>query len=197
MKEVWDQRYNTAEYVYGINPNIFFAEELNKLSPGKILLPCEGEGRNAVFAALKGWHVMAFDQSIAGKTKALKLATNNKVIINYSISDALDFSIPENSIDVIAFIYAHFTEDVRKKIHTNAIKWLKPGGKIIIEAFNKNQLKNSSGGPKIISMLYDEEILAQDFNLLKIELLQSVETELKEGTLHIGKADIIRFVGKK
>ncbi|MDE3145413.1 MAG: class I SAM-dependent methyltransferase [Bacteroidota bacterium] len=197
MKEIWDQRYDTDEYVYGIKSNSFFAEQLNKLSPGSIILPCEGEGRNAVFAASTGWKVIAFDQSTSGKTKALKLADENKVAIDYRICDALDFSVAENSIDVVAFIYAHFPETTRKKVHENAMKWLKPGGKIIIEAFNKNQLKNSSGGPKDISLLYSEEMLREDFSLLKIELLQSFEIELQEGNLHKGNADVIRFVGKK
>ena len=42
-KEMWDQRYTEPEYVYGTNSNEFFKRKLDKLSPGKILLPAEGE----------------------------------------------------------------------------------------------------------------------------------------------------------
>ncbi len=38
-----------------IKPNHFFKEQIDKISvPGKLLLPGEGEGRNAVYAA-KAW----------------------------------------------------------------------------------------------------------------------------------------------
>ena len=62
MKTFWDARYSSKEFVYGKEPNDFFASELNKLNPGKMLLPGEGEGRNAAYAASQGWSVDAFDK---------------------------------------------------------------------------------------------------------------------------------------
>jgi SAM-dependent methyltransferase len=197
MSNFWNERYSEKEYVYGENPNIFFEEQLSQLNPGTIILPCEGEGRNAVYAASQGWKVKAFDSSEAGKMKALQLANKKNVIIDYSIEDAVAASYPENSADVVAFIYAHFPPATRKQIHQKAIHWLKPGGKIIIEAFNPNQLQNNSGGPKDLSMLYTEETIKEDFEELKIELLQTNQTILEEGKYHEGKADVIRFVGIK
>ena len=47
MKEMWDKRYAQTDFVYGTEPNEFFKKQLLKLTPGKILLPAEGEGRNA------------------------------------------------------------------------------------------------------------------------------------------------------
>lgn len=74
MSQFWNERYSQAEYVYGETPNVFFAAQLDKLSAGTIILPCEGEGRNAVYAASQGWEVKAFDASEAGQKKALLLA---------------------------------------------------------------------------------------------------------------------------
>src|SRR4030066_1314218 len=108
MKNFWNERYGNQEYIYGKTPNVFFAEQLESLKPGEILLPCEGEGRNAVFAALKGWQTRAFDTSEAGKIKAEKLAAENNVDIDYLIDDALTVQYPPNSFDAVAFIYAHF-----------------------------------------------------------------------------------------
>jgi hypothetical protein len=54
MKEMWDERYQKIALVYGAEPNEFLKDSLQALVPGKILLPGEGEGRNAVFAAQKG-----------------------------------------------------------------------------------------------------------------------------------------------
>ena len=72
MNNFWNERYSAHEYAFGTEPNVFFAGELRKLPrPGHILFPCEGEGRNAVYAAEQGWTVEAFDLSEMGKRKAL------------------------------------------------------------------------------------------------------------------------------
>ena len=54
MKEFWNEKFNTTEYIYGKSPNIYLAEKLKQLQVGKILFAAEGEGRNAVFAAVAG-----------------------------------------------------------------------------------------------------------------------------------------------
>ena len=197
MKNSWNERYSEKEYVYGEAPNIFFAEQIAKLIPGTIIMPCEGEGRNAVHVASLGWKVRAFDNSDAGKAKAMELAAKKNVTIEYTIGDAMTIGFPENSVDSVAFIFAHFPPPVRTYIHQKAIAWLKPGGKIILEAFDLQQLQNTSGGPKDISLLYTENILKEDFEDLEIELIQTVETVLNEGKYHQGKADLVRLVGTK
>lgn len=198
MKEFWDERYQQKEYVYGVHPNQFLAEQLIKIPhAGDILFPCEGEGRNAVFAAKSGWRVDAFDYSESGKTKALQLAQNQNVNISYFISDAIHFDFGNAKYDVVAFIFAHFGPDLRSEIHQKAISSLKPGGRIIIEAFNPLQLNNKSGGPKDLSMLYTEEILNEDFKKLDIQILETKVIELDEGLYHRGKADVIRLLAIK
>jgi len=197
MKNFWNERYSEKEYIYGVDPNVFLAEQLKNLKPGKIILPCEGEGRNAVYAASLGWEVHAFDSSEVGREKALQLAKEKGVSINYAFDDATTITYAENSVDVVAFIYAHFPSTIRKQIHQKAITWLKPGGKLILEAFNPQQLQYNSGGPKDLSMLYTEEMMKEDFASLNIDLIQNLTTELNEGKYHKGKASIIRVVGTK
>ena len=194
---MWDERYSSEEFVYGQEPNIFFAEQLLKIKPGKLLLPCEGEGRNAVFAAKNKWEANAFDTSKQGKVKAEKLSRMNAVSINYELRDAMMADYPENSFDAIAFVYAHFPVHSRKKIHQKAVKWLKPGGILIIEAFTPDQLENQSGGPKDPTMLYTEAILKEDFEGLKINVLNTLEINLNEGEYHQGIANVIRLVCTK
>lgn len=74
MKDFWDKRYSETEYAYGVQPNTYIKQNIDKLSPGTILFPAEGEGGNAVYAAKEGWQVTAFDNSEVAKTKDLKLA---------------------------------------------------------------------------------------------------------------------------
>lgn len=197
MKEFWNERYAKKEFIYGTEPNEFFREELENLPTGKIILPCDGEGRNAVFAAKLGWQVSAFDYSASAKEKAFALAKQERVSPHYEVADIHEKEFKENAADVVALIYAHFPTELRKIAHQKAIKWLKPGGKLILEAFNPKQVDNDSGGPKNIDMLYSEDILKEDFKDLKIEKLKILETNLSEGNFHKGKADVIRLIAIK
>lgn len=197
MKEFWNERYAQEEFIYGVEPNEFLRETLGKLPKGIIILPCDGEGRNAVYAAKQGWQVKAFDYSESAQRKAIDLAIKNNVEINFDIADINNKEYEENSADVVAFIYAHLPEELRKKAHQKAIKWLKPEGRLILEAFNQKQLNNSSGGPKNIEMLYSDQILKDDFKNLKILALESLEINLTEGNFHKGKADVIRLIAVK
>ncbi len=202
MKEFWNNRYQNKEYAYGESPNLYFQAQLSGLTPGKILLPAEGEGRNAVFAASKGWEVTAFDISEAGKEKAEQLALKNGVQIKYLTGDAEDLEFEEGSFDVIALIFAHFPEPNRKRIHQQLSKYLKPGGHIIIEAFSKkhlahNLINEKAGGPKDESMLYTADMIRSDFPGCQILELTETDTVLQEGNYHQGQASVVRFLGKK
>ena len=197
MEEFWNNRYAEKDFAYGTEPNDFLKDELGKIPAGNILFVCEGEGRNAVFAAKQNWIVEAFDLSEEGKRKASLLAKQNNVFINYQIANASTIEYPENSFHVVALIYAHFPETIRKSVHEKIVRWLKPGGLVVLEAFNPNQLNNTSGGPKDLSMLYTKEIMADDFKELIIQQLNTETIELNEGKYHTGKAEIIRFIGKK
>ena len=88
----WNDRYAQPEFAYGTEPNQFFADQLAQLTPGTLLLPAEGEGRNAVFAAQHGWTVDAFDFSEAAQTKARQLAANRGISISYTLGDLLTFT---------------------------------------------------------------------------------------------------------
>lgn len=194
MSDFWNVRYATDEYVYGTEPNSFFRENLLKLTPGKILLPAEGEGRNAVFAAKKDWQVTAFDNSIEGQRKALQLAEKEGVSISYLLDSFDSANFPPQYFDCIALIYTHMPASERNTNHRKLVSFLKPGGYLIIEGFSKNQLQFNSGGPRDSGMLFSVEELKSDFYDFKIIQVEETETELKEGTFHDGKASVIRLL---
>ncbi|WP_026837662.1 class I SAM-dependent methyltransferase [Gillisia sp. JM1] len=195
-KEFWEERYSDKDYIYGENPNIFFQNQLEKIDPASILLPAEGEGRNAVFAAKKGWQVTAFDSSKAGKNKALKLAHKNEVEIDYQVSTAKEFE-SHKKFEAIALIYAHFNAEERPAIHKRLLQFLKPGGILIFEAFSKNQLDYSSGGPKDVKMLFSNEEIRSEFKGLNIEYLEELKIEQREGKYHQGESSVLRMLGRK
>ena len=57
MKDFWESCYGNDEYIYGKTPNLFFKNAIDQMEPGKLFLPGEGEGRNAVYAAEHDWDV--------------------------------------------------------------------------------------------------------------------------------------------
>jgi 2-polyprenyl-3-methyl-5-hydroxy-6-metoxy-1,4-benzoquinol methylase len=197
MKETWNNRYSENEFVYGTEANAFLKEELQKLPKGKILFLGEGEGRNAIFAATLGWEVDAIDYSEAGKKKAELLASKNNVTINYIVADIIESPLPKESYDAVVLIYIHVNEETKPLLHQKVIDALKPKGKIIIEAFDKEQLKYNSGGPKDKDLLYDLQSITEDFIDFEFEKLSRDNIELSEGKLHQGKAAVVRFVGIK
>jgi 2-polyprenyl-3-methyl-5-hydroxy-6-metoxy-1,4-benzoquinol methylase len=195
--EFWNERFSTDKYIYGKNPNKFFKEQIDQLKPGRLLLLGEGEGRNSVYAAIKGWEVDAADFSQTAKEKALRLAKKNNVNINYAISNLADFTPRENCYDAIGLIFIHLKPGSRKIVHKRIVNSLKNTGLIILEAFEKEQLGKSSGGPQDEEMLYSKEELEYDFKALKIHILEEKTVLLDEGDSHKGKASLIRFVAEK
>jgi hypothetical protein len=197
MKDFWNERYAVKDYVYGTSPNKYFEEKIKNLPIGKILLPAEGEGRNAVFASELGWEVKAFDQSEAAGKKATDLADKKDLNLNYIISDFEDFDDHLHHYDCVALIYAHFEESKRKRYHQKILKYLKPGGALILEGFSKNQINFRSGGPKNVDMLFSKEDLMSDFRTLRIFDIEEREILLNEGPFHSGTASVIRMTAVK
>ncbi|WP_290791622.1 class I SAM-dependent methyltransferase [Flavihumibacter sp. UBA7668] len=170
VKEFWNQRYATNETVYGKEPNAFFKLFIDLHKPGTVLLPAEGEGRNALYAAKKGWTVHAFD------FKTFKA---------------------NQQYDLVASIYVHLPPALRKTFHQELIRSIKPGGFLLLEAFAKEQIEFDSGGPKDEALLYNAPTLCNDFKFLHLLNCEQKELRLKEGEFHSGKAAVLRLTGQK
>ncbi len=197
MNDFWNERFGTKEYAYGEAPNNFVVEELKKLTPGKILFPAEGEGRNAVYAATQGWKVTAFDPSIEGKKKSELLAAKHRVKIDYQIADYENIEFAKESFDCMVLVFAHMSPEKRNEYHKKLMTFLKPGGILILEGFSKEQINKNTGGPQNIDMLFSKEELQTDFsNFSDLNIIET-ETKLDEGPFHQGKASVIRVVGSK
>ena len=138
MKELWDSRYSKDNYAYGTEPNEFFKNIIDKYNlNGKILLPAEGEGRNAIYAAKKGLEVFAFDISSEGKNKALKLANKEDVKITYEVGAFYDLQLLNEQFDIAALIFAHFPPNILSKYHGKIASLIKPNGMVILEGLVK------------------------------------------------------------
>lgn len=201
-RDRWDERFNKKEFAYGKEPNKYLKEQLDKLKPGTILFPAEGEGRNAVYAAKCGWTVSAFDISPEGQKKAFQLAEINEVTIDYRVGELETIHYEAGQFDAIGLIYAHFPADIKTIYHNELDRYLRKDGIIIFEAFSKNNLMYAAKnehffGPKDIASLFSLEEIKADFPDYEVEELEEKEIDLSEGIFHNGQGSVIRFVGRK
>ena len=197
MKHFWNDRYNREEYIYGLAPNQFFAAQLSQWQPGRLLLPAEGEGRNAIHAAKQGWEVLAIDFSEAGRKKALQLASQEEVDLTYQIDDITRSPYPTQYFDAVALIYAHLPKAQQGPFLQQMDQTLRPGGTLLMEVFHHEQLGNTSGGPKKIDLLYHEDELQALLKGWQIHLLEKASIQLDEGDHHQGPAEVVRVVAQK
>jgi len=201
-KQKWNDRYKESDFAFGTEPNEFLKEWLAQFPPSNILFPAEGEGRNAVYSAQLGWNVTAFDQSEEGKEKAMLLANQKKVTVNYFIDNCENLPFAENSFDAICFIYAHFNAEKKADYHTRLNKYLIKNGIVIFEAFSKEHLEYRTqnpniGGPTDLASLYSEEEIKIYYKDFEIVYLKTEIINLSEGKYHNGQGSVIRFVGRK
>ena len=139
----------------------------------------------------------AFDYSESAQQKALQLAQENGVTIDYLVADVLELPYEKECFDGLVLIFAHFPAEIRKEANSKLFEILKPGGKILFEAFGKEQLNYSSGGPKDILMLFTEEEVKNEFSNIVFEKLSTEKVILDEGLFHQGEGVVVRFIGTK
>jgi SAM-dependent methyltransferase len=194
---MWDERFDTPEYIYGTQPNDFLVSVANEIPPSKVLCLADGEGRNGVYLASLGYEVLAVDQSAVGLAKAQKLAIAKQVSITTIQANLADFVIEPEAWDGIVSIYCHLPSSLRNKVYQQIIRGLKPNGVFIFEGFAPEQLQYNTGGPKDLDLLPKLVTLQEELGSLNWEISQDIERELWEGRYHNGKAAVIQMLGRK
>jgi SAM-dependent methyltransferase len=195
---MWDQRYSEEGFAYGSEPNDFLVAAVEFLPPnGTILCLGEGEGRNAVYLAERGHHVVAVDSSAVGLAKAASFARHRGVVLRTEKADLADYTIPPFSYDGIISIFCHLRPEIQAKVHAQIYQGLRPGGIFILEGFSKKQIEFDSGGPKDEALLMDLDTLKQELSALKLRHTVERERVIHEGKYHDGRSAIIQVIGVK
>lgn len=193
----WDERYQGADYVYGTEPNEFLLSHVEQLPPGRVLCLAEGEGRNAVFLAERGFSVTAVDQSIVGLAKAERLAAQRGVQIETIVANLADFTIDSQSWESIVSIFAHTPPPVRRHIHSGVVHGLTPGGVFLLEAYRPEQLQYKTGGPPVVELMMSLELLHAELSGLEFDYAAETVRDVHEGRLHTGKGAVVQLLARK
>jgi 2-polyprenyl-3-methyl-5-hydroxy-6-metoxy-1,4-benzoquinol methylase len=197
---MWDERYNTPEYVFGEQPCQWLVMNAHRIpTAGRALALGDGEGRNGVYLASLGLSVTSVDLSAVGLTKAQALATRRGLSLETVQADLADYVPESNAFTLACSIYTHLPSPARETIHRRVEAAMQPGGLFIMEAFHHMQLKNesASGGPKTIDLLYRLEELLSDFSAMRILDAFEGQTLLDEGPRHQGLGQVVRLVLEK
>ena len=191
----WNNRYATTQYIFGEEPNAFLAEMASYIPAGPVLCLAEGEGRNAVHLATLGHRVTGVDQSDAGLAKARRLAGMRGVQIETVVSDLGNFEVEPGVWAGIVAIFAHLPPTIRRTIHAQAVRGLRPGGVFILEADTPAQLAFSTGGPKAPELLMNLVSLREELAGLKFLAAREIERDVIEGDAHTGRAAVVQILG--
>lgn len=194
---VWNERYNTEEYVYGKRPNDFIASIVDQLPKGRLLSLAAGEGRNCVFLAQQGMEVHSVDSANVGLEKALKLAQEKRVQIHTEVADLAHYEIEDNHWDVIISVFAHLPPEIRRNLHRKVVAGLKPGGAFALEAYTPKQLEFKTGGPPVAELTMTLDALRDELQGLEFRHALETEREVIEGKLHHGQAAVVQLLAFK
>ena len=194
---MWNERYSSDRYAYGMAANDFLVSMNDRLPVGKILCLAEGEGRNAVWLAEQGNEVTAVDASDIGLQKADRLAKARGVEITSVHADLADYDIGTQQWDAIISIFCHLPPALRPDVHRRCVAGLRDNGMILLEAYTPSQLEYKTGGPPVAEMMMDMRSLRSELNGLKFLHLQECVREIHEGEFHNGPGAVVQALARK
>lgn len=137
----YENRYNTDNYYWGIQPNPLCYEIMRwkpPTSPLKVLDVGCGEGKDAVFLARNGYVVSAFDITEKGIEKGKILAERCGTYVNFFRADIMDFRIEEKYDIIFSSGVFHFiAPDLRQGLMENLKDHTKDNGINVLNVFVK------------------------------------------------------------
>ena len=196
---MWNERYGEPGFAYGTEPNDFLTATAERyLRPnGEILSLAEGEGRNAVFLARRGFRVTAVDGSAVGLDKARVLAEEHGVELQTVVADLGDFDLGIERWDGIVSIWCHLPSTLRERLHRSVVSALRPGGVFLLEAYTPDQLRYKTGGPPSAELLMTLAAVRHELAGLAFLEAEEMLREIHEGRYHGGMSAVLQVVARK
>jgi SAM-dependent methyltransferase len=206
----WDKRYREADgFLFGEASNGWLETHSGWLdehaarirTQGRVpelLAIADGEGRNGVWLAKRGWQVQAFDASEVAIERARSFARREAVELALTRADLQGWSWPAERWDAIVAIFFQFASPtLRDATIAGALNSLRPGGLLVIEGYGPRQMRFRTGGPGILEHMYTSSLLLDAFRHLDILAWRDADATIKEGTGHDGRSHLLSAVVRK
>lgn len=194
LRAVWEGRYGDDQYLYGTEPNDFLRQAATDLPPGDVLCLADGEGRNGVFLAEAGHRVTSVDLTEAGLAKAARLAAERNVPLTTEVADLATYDLGTDRWDAIVSIFAHTPPPVRARVHGAVGRALRPGGRLILEAYTPDQLGRGTGGPPVAELTMTLDGLRQELTGMRFEWASETVRSVVEGPGHTGDGAVVQVI---
>jgi SAM-dependent methyltransferase len=159
----WDDRYRSAELIWGIAPNRWVAQEVEGLPPGRALDLACGEGRNALWLAGRGWRVTAVDFSQVALEKARRLQDDTDAVVDWVRADVLQYRSPQ-PVDLALLCYLQLPARARRTAVQQAAASLAPAGVLLVIGHDSANLADGYGGPQDPAVLFTAADVAADLS---------------------------------
>lgn len=197
QQEFWNKKFSRDGYLYGQKPNAFLVScSANFKKNHRFLCLGEGEGRNAIYFAKRGYEVVALDASDVGLKKLQEHASEHNIEVKTRCVDLNEWE-PSKKYGSIVASFLHMYKDEREALFKKIHSCLETGGFFAGEFFSVNQLNYQSGGPKDVDLLYSVKDFENAFPGCEYHKLEETKTILNEGPGHQGEASVIRVIIQK
>ena len=146
----WDERYRASDRLWSVTPNLFVADRLVTIKPGRGLDLAAGEGRNAVWLAEQGWSMVAVDFSDVASSRGAAQSE----LVEFVVADVLKWE-PEGRFDLILIAYLHLMPPDFEKVVRTSREWLVPGGEMFLIGHDVSNIEHGHGGPQVPEILWN------------------------------------------
>ncbi len=172
----WDDRYQTGDWADVDEPSRILRDAARWLRPPGLALDVAcGAGRNSLYLARLGYTVIAADISSQGLSRLARRARAASLKIHPIQADLERFALPAERFDVIVN-----TRFLLRSLFPKLRHALKPGGLLLFETFNVDEIEALGGDIRRAYALERGE-LRQAFADLEIFLYEEGIFEEVEG----------------
>lgn len=187
-QQIFNNIYTSTSQGFSTRPNALLVSAVENRSPSRALDAGMGQGRNAVFLAIKGWDVTGFDVSDAGLEIARKNAAYAGVKLNavHKSNETFDYGTAQWDLIVITYEPFPVSDEAYVRRVQNA---LRPGGLLVIESF-----ASSAGSANRKPVDIDPEQLLRAMAAFRIRRFEDTE-DIADWTLQ--KTRLVRLIAEK
>ncbi|MFB7664403.1 class I SAM-dependent methyltransferase [Kitasatospora sp. NPDC056138] len=191
----WDQRYNSAELVWGTEPNRWVLRECQDLPPGRALDLAAGEGRNSLWLAALGWRVTVVDFSRVALERGRRLSEQLPAGVARHLSwveaDVRTHVPAPGAYDLVLIAYLHLPAEQRRAVLRRAADSLAPGGTLLVVGHDTTNLTEGSGGPSDPAVLFTPDDIRADLADCRLHLVRAERVRRPAGAAHGGTGEAV------
>ncbi|ABK52262.1 Methyltransferase type 12 [Acidothermus cellulolyticus 11B] len=191
--EEWDARYAATDRLWSAEPNVFVAETVATLPPGRAVdLGC-GEGRNAIWLARRGWQVVGVDFSTVALDRARAAARDAGVSVTWVQADLSEWQPEPGSFDLAVLAYLHLPAETMSSVLAKAREALRDGGHLLLVGHARMNLTVGVGGPQDPAVLYEPDDVIGWIGDLTVERAEHVYRDVEVDGVPRRAVDVLVF----